>query len=234
MNIFKKIISWLKNLFIKSQPKPVQPSPVVQKPVEVPSSTLSLQAALAWERPTNDGQVSQGPHPERRSWSEALFKEVESKWDIISKAKDMTTIYPSFYKLNKAQQITVIAELMSRVAEYECSWNPKNTSKDVNGRSDPDSLATGFFQLNVEDQKTYSTGTNFTHNELLDPYNNIKAGVGIIATMVKVRGKITRSPGDPGFKVSEFFETLIFGAKYDSISKILPAVKVFADQFLSK
>lgn len=232
------IFSWLKDLFEKKDETPISSSSNESSASPNISSTESsadgLQGVLAWERASNDGQVNQGPHPERRPWSEALYKEIEAKYDILIQAKDLATIFPRFFVLNKPQRITVLAELMCRVAEYESSWNPKSTSKDVNGRSDSDSLATGFFQLNVADQKTYETGTSFTHDELLDPFNNIKAGVGILATMVKVRGKITRSPGDPGFRISEFFETLIFGAKYESITKILAAVKVFGDALLDK
>lgn len=217
--------SFLKSLFTKkvvAPPSLVTVTPTPPPPVSVPTKS-GLQAALSWELPCDDGQVGQKAHPERRAWSEALFKEIEKEFLIIYNAKDIKTVIPELTSLTKDQIITKLCELMSAVAKYECSWNPGDESKDTNGSSSADKLATGLYQLNVEDQDYWKTGTNFTHEELKNPLNNIKAGVGIIASLVVKDKQITYIKGQTG-KKGPFFETLTFGAKYEHVQIILKMV----------
>ncbi len=210
MTLWQRFLAWLKSLFTNSKPQTVVSS--------------GLQAPLSWELPCDDSQVGQLAKPSRRAWSEALYSEILQNYVTFMQAKDIKLIIPEIDSLTQAQAITKLCELFSGIAKYESSWNPKVQAKDVNGRSEPQYMATGLFQLNEEDQKVYRTGTNYTWQELQDPINNIKAGVGIVVTMIKVRGKITKSPEDGKFPLSQFFATLIFGGKYENIPKILKMV----------
>lgn len=216
---------WLKSLFSpKPAPQPAPaPQPVVQPtPAPAPVSQ-GLQATLSWELPCNDSQIYQGAHPERHAWSVALFMEIQKNYATFMQATDIKTVIPELDSLNQAQRITKLCELMVGVAKYECSWNPAETSVDVNGSSDPDNMATGLFQMNVPDQQWYHTGTNFTHQELLDPIYNIKVGVGIVVYLIQKRGTITFIKGHGG-NPGAFFETLMFGAKYENVQNILAMV----------
>lgn len=195
-------------------------------PISAPAQEAStaLQAALSWELPTNDGQVSQGAHPERRAWSVALFNELDKNYDVLMTASDIRTLIPKFDSLNRAQRVTVLAELMSTVAEYESSWNPNCVSKDVNGSSAPGLQARGFFQMNSDaDQVNYRTGTKYTYQQLMDPFINIEVGVKILVTVVKVRGKITFKNNEKSQVLRFFFATLVTDTAYGS--KTLAAAK---------
>lgn len=170
----------------------------------------------SWEMKINDGQVNQTAKPERHAWTVKMCGELRKNYDLLISAKDIDTIIPKRAQLTKEQHLSVLTELMSTVAEYEISWNPTGTAKDVNGRSEPEYLATGLYQLNVGDQKVYKTGTSFTAEELKNPLNNIQAGVGIIVTVIKVRGKITFKSGEKSPVLRYFFATLVTDTAYGS------------------
>lgn len=180
-------------------------------------------ATLSWELPCKDSQISQVAHPERKAWSEAAFAEIWKNYDVFMSASDIKTVLPDLDTLSKEQRCTKLAELLSAVAKYECSWNPSVTSKDVNGSSEKNKLAIGLFQMNVGDQAVYHTGTSFTHEELKNPLNNIQAAVGIIVYLIQKRGTITFIKGKGGMP-SAFFETLLFGAKYENVQNVLKMV----------
>lgn len=210
--MWKTFLKWLKDV--------LTPKPII---IPEPKPTQSI-VAVSWELPCNDSQVIQGAHPECAAWSAYAYAQIMNNYAMFMQAKDLELIIPEFKSLNADQITWKFVELLSAIAKFECSWNPKDQAKDVNGSSDPAQMATGLFQLNEEDQKNYKTGTSFTWQELEDPFNNIKAAVGILVTMIKIRGKITKAPGDAGHAVSEFFETLIFGAKYENVQTILKMV----------
>jgi hypothetical protein len=212
---------WFKSLFASI---PAAPAPIVPPPTPPPPTVASgLQAALSWELPCHDTQILQGPHPERHPWSVALYWEIQKNYQTFIRATDIRTVIPTMDNLDETQRITKLCELMVGVAKYECSWNPAATSSDVTGATEVDQLATGLFQLNVADQKWYHTGTNFTHEQLKDPINNIKAGVGIVVHLIEKYGSITFQKGHHG-SPAPFFETLMFGAKYENVQNILKMV----------
>jgi len=206
----------------KWKPQPVAPpnAPIAPPPAPVTEQRI-LTAKLSWELPCADKQVAQGAHPERAAWSDYLAGQIWQNLQLFLKATDINTVFPDWRTLSNVQQCTKLAELFCQMAKFESGWRPAITSIPVGGSMDPKDAATGFFQLNESDQKNYQTGTSFTHEELKDPLNNIKAGVGIVVHLLKVKNRITFTKGlDHGY----FFETLLFGAKYDSIEVILAAV----------
>jgi hypothetical protein len=179
---------------------------------------------LAWEREIDDRQVSQPPHPERAAWSTHLCQLIDTNYDVFVGADDIRIVIPDFRTLERDQIVTKLGELFARMAEYETDWDPTHTEEDVNGGEAPEELATGLYQLNVEDQTTYETGTSYTAEELKDPLNNIRAGVGIAVHLIQTKHKLTYIKGkDDGF----FFETLLFDAKFLTVHKILRDVWFF-------
>lgn len=185
---------------------------------------------LAWERAIDDGQVAQGTHPERQPWSQYLCACIQANKTAWFNCKDINKVMPRFDEMTDAQRVSALGEMMCRVAEFECDWKPGNTTTDVNGSSKSDELARGFFQLNVVDQASFHTETFFTATQLNDPFNNIKAGIGIMNYLISVNNSITWTKGD-GQKF--FFETLGFGVKYLSIPKILKNVHDYCDLMLA-
>lgn len=202
---------------IEQHPKPTPETPT-------PTGKEALTAPLSWELPTNDGQVSQGAKPERKAWSEKLFSQLNKNYDLLMSASDIREIIPNFDGKNRSQRLTALAELMSTVAEYESSWNPKSATKDVNGRSEPGMMARGLFQMNADaDQKNYRTGTNYTYKDLNDPLINIELGVKILVTVLKVRGKITFRKEEKSSELGYFYATLLTNGAVGP--KVLAAAK---------
>jgi hypothetical protein len=202
-----------------------KPTPQIEVPTEikpVPSPiTPSPTVPLSWELPCSDDQVSQGAHPERKEWSDYLFEKIWINLDLFNKAKDIFLVVPNWNVLSDRQRATKLAEMFVQIAKFESSWRPAVTSANLDGSISRNKLGTGFFQLCVFDQDAYHTETHFTHEDLKDSFNNIQAGVGIVVYLLKVHNQITFTKGqDHGF----FFETLLFGAKYNSVDKILAAV----------
>lgn len=191
--------------------------------------SIGLQAPISWELPSSDRQVTQGPMPSRRAWSERLYKEIDNQYDVLMTASDIDQIIPNKAKLTRSQRITVLCELMSTVAKYEISWNEKGTAPDTNGRTAPQYLARGLFQMNGatdsdSDQKNYRTSTNYTWQELSNPLINIEVGVKILATVVKVRGKIMFSKNEKSTVLRYFYDTLVYDKPYGA--KVIAEAKV--------
>lgn len=214
--MFQAIINAILSLFKKSN----NSTPNLSNEVKI-NPEVSSAVKLSWELPCKDSQVHQSERPERAEWSEFLIEQILSHWTAISKASDIKEIIPDFDKLTKEQSAIVLAELLSCVAKYECSWNPILTAKDVNGRSEKKYLATGLFQMNEIDQINYKTETDYTHDELKNPLVNIEVAVKIIITVIKVRGKITFFSSEKSPVLRYFFATLV---KDSTVGK-----KVFAD-----
>lgn len=189
MNIFQAFLNWLSGLF----------------------KSKFVLPAMPWEWPCNDGQVSQGAHPERKPQSEYMFNLIKKNWAILSKATDLYTLIPR--GLTVEQEQACLTSIMITVAEYESSWNPLCTAKDVNGRSEPPYLARGYFQMNVFDQSAYQTGTKYSYTELNDPYKNMEVGINILVTMVRLRGKITFAVEEKSPVLSYFYATLLTNGK---------------------
>lgn len=202
-------------------------------PAADPLCSQGIQAKLSWELVTNDGQVNTygKAQPEHKPWSEALYSELDKNYDVLMTAKDIKTLIPNFDSLNRAQRLTVLAELMSTVAEYESSWNPLCTSKDVSGSLEPAKLARGLFQMNQADQSVYKSGTSYSYQELNDPIKNIKVAVGIVVTVIKVRGKITFSKTEKSPVLRFFFATLVTDTEYGAITLAAAKKRIAALKF---
>jgi hypothetical protein len=176
---------------------------------------------LSWELPLINDQISQeSAHPERQEWSDFLYEKIEQNFDIFISANDIEVIIPNLEKFRKNQLVTYISELFSAIALYECDWRPDHSVIDVNGEKLPDKMATGLFQLNVEDQKSFNTGTAYNHVELRQALPNIDAAVGIMVNQIKKTGRIILAKNEKGI----FWAVLHPRGSFDKTDKILAMV----------
>lgn len=214
----------MSGLFKKKQaPQQVTTTPAPYVPGVLPLLPLS------WERKFSDEQTTQGPHPERAAWSKYLYDGISKDKSLWLNAKDLKIVLPKADQMTEAQKISALCELAVQVFKYECDWNPANTSTDVNGKNNADSLATGFCQLNVVDQASFGLGTHYTHEQLKDPYNNMTCFFGLMKYVLERNGKITWTKGtDHRF----FFETLGFGVKWLTLPRSLQYVSKYCDEIL--
>lgn len=225
---------WFNGLFAAPTPLPTPqlPDPAPPRPPDTyPPAQLGIQAPISWELPCSDSQLSQGAHPERRSWSNTAYDEIEKSYDLWSTANDAKLIIPQIDKLTRPQVITCFVEMLSGIAKYESSWNEATFSKDVNGSNEPALQANGLFQMNQgADQTNYHTGTNYTYVQLRTAIPNIITACRIFAYVIKMRGKIMIPKGEGG-NPSVFFATLHPGGLYDKSEIILKSVHAMADKF---
>lgn len=216
----KKVVSVVK-------PKPVTPVVTTTPAAYIPGSLPMLPTS--WQRKFADDQVAQGAHPERAAWDKFLYNGIYADRALWLAARDLKTVIPRADEMTEVQKISALCELAVQVFKYECDWNPANTSTDVNGKSDPASLATGFCQLNVADQSSFNLGTNYSHEQLKDPYNNMTCFFGLMRYVLKANGKITWTKG---VDHKYFFETLAFGVKWLTLPKSLAYVAKYSDEML--
>lgn len=88
-------------------------------------------------------------------------------------------------------RMTFYVALMSKLAEYESSFNPDSEYKEAwNGDDGKPQISAGIFQLSVSDAK-YNAGCKFGNmKELKDPKNNIYCAVFIANKWVSKDGKL--------------------------------------------
>lgn len=186
-------------------------------------------APLTWEIKFENEQIAQRDHPERKTWSDFLYKEISKNYQTFLGASDLTTIIPEPSRYSQRQIVTLIAELFCGIALYESTWDPTCASTDVNGSDQPKDEASGLFQMNEADQNSFHTGTHYDFRELRTALPNIEAGVGIMVNQIKKYNKFIISKGEKGI----FWAVLHPGGKYDKTNKILRLVWNMASEFSS-
>jgi hypothetical protein len=186
---------------------------------------IACVVPLSWEVLFENEQISQKHlQPERKAWSDVLYRMIDERFEIFRSAADITTIVPNIENYSKRQIITYIAELFCGIALYESDWNPECVSIDVNGENLPEKMATGLFQLNEEDQKSFNTGTAYKYTELSKAIPNIEAAVGIMGTQIENIGKIILRKGVKAEK-GVFWAVLHPDGDTDKTSEILAMVR---------
>lgn len=166
---------------------------------------------LAWE----DG------HPERKSWSTAVYKEIVQNWESLEKAKDAEFFCPKYASLSKDQQQQVFAELWVAVAYYESSWNPKSANVDVGEDDDRDTWSIGPWQMSVVDQPNYGFNFGYKYDDLLTPEPSARLSLAILAKQIDKKGKIALVKPESGV----YWSVLYRGGSYDKTSSIISRVK---------
>lgn len=173
----------------------------------VPEPNPTLDVSLAWE--TNKTN--------RTSWTKTLMNYVDTYWDSLRRANDMSFFCPQYEFLSYDQQKIVWGELWVAVAYYESSYNPSSASVDVGTTSDKDTWSVGLWQMSVVDQKSYKLNFGLKYDDLLTVDGNAKLSLAVMAKQIDKRGLII-VPTSPYWAV-------LYRGKYDKTEKIATKVK---------
>jgi len=140
--------------------------------------------SLLWEEPLNlKGRVtvSQGAHPERKAWSETLYKTLwkEDNYKALMATQDIVKIIPNYQTNSKEQNVEALSNFFCLLSLCESSWNP----------NDPGG---GLFQFSVDDARKNYHFTHLIHNvaDVHNPNRNIIVAVGIITKLAREKKAI--------------------------------------------
>lgn len=154
--------------------------------------------------------------PERKLWSNELYKLIAAKWDLLKNAKDLDYFCSKADKLTKDQKINLWANIIATMTKYESGYNPKSYSVDVGTKNNKDTWSVGLLQLSVVDQKSYKFNFGYQFADLQDPIKNLKLGISIMARQVGKYGKVLIAKGESGL----YWAVIHPGGKYDQSQAI--------------
>lgn len=157
-------------------------------------------------------------------WTEALMQAVSERLPFLSKASDLQKMRFDYHTLSDERKVAVWVEFFKTLAFYESGYNPNSQSVDVGVKHDRDTWSIGLLQLSVVDQMNYGLNYGYTFNDLLNPINNLKFGVLILANQILKRGKIF-IPNDEKGNPKAYFATLRPGNKYSKVAQITATVE---------
>lgn len=206
------LVSLLSSCDVKEALSPIVTSTTVK--AESTTTTTLLRGyptPISWEK----------NHPERIKWSDFLHMKLSiSLFAQFDKASDNKRLCPNYDSMTKEQKITAWMELVSAMAFYESSWNPKSASPDVGTPANKDTWSTGLLQVSVTDQwgdipKLYS------YNHLLEPIPNLDLGLKLMSRQLKNRNKFILPNSDK----YRYWAVLLDGNKYSKVSEIISMVR---------
>jgi Putative peptidoglycan binding domain len=195
-------------------------------------NTLGNYVSLSWEKSDS----------KRSEWSKFVFESVEGLFDSsFSKCEDMEIFRSNYTSLNKEQKINVWGELISAICYYESGWNPTSrmveTTMDIDPITGNQVASEGLLQLSYQDKISYTGKVEksckfnwnidkplFLNNPkdpnitILDPYNNLEFGIGILAYQIKNYKKIILTK-------NVYWAVIKQGGKYEKINKIINFVE---------
>lgn len=208
--VFLSIVSCATEL-PKETPEDTQPPPAVEVPEETPAPPVEVvpeplvaSVPISWEK----------NHPERKAWSNFVVDLMGGElFDRFDSARDAEALCPKYRSLPKAQKVEMWAELISGMALYESSWNPKTRFME------PAPLhyySEGLLQLSYEDLQ-WAKYCKFKKGDpaksILDPILNLDCGIRILANQIKNKGLVMMSSG-------VYWSTLKIGGRYSKIKEI--------------
>lgn len=204
------------------------------KALTQPESMLDGFRPLSWE----------GGRPERAAWSKCVFETIEMLFDSsFSLCADISTFRSDYNLLSRTQQINVWGELISAISNCESGWNPVSRMVETTMDTDPVTgnqvASEGLLQLSYQDKPNYAGKVEivcefdwtadkplFLKNPkdpnitILDPYKNLKFGIGILAYQIKRRKRIILKRNE-----GVYWAVIIDGGKYEKINKIASFVE---------
>jgi hypothetical protein len=154
-------------------------------------------------------------HPERKKWSETLWRLIGEHYDSFDKAKDTSYFAPNIANMTRVEKMRAWAEIIIAICFYECGWNPASAGKDV-GPDEYNYWSVGLLQLSQVDQKNYGFQFGFTWEDLKDPHKNLKLGLAILARQFDKRGVWLIKKGEVGV----YWAVIHPGGKYDKSESI--------------
>ena len=173
-----------------------------------PKTAYSQEAVFSWQQ----------------EWTNTLSKAVSEKLKDLSRASDLTMLRHDYAVLSDEKRVAVWVEFFKALAFYESGYNPNSQSVDVGVKHDRDTWSIGLLQLSVVDQINYGLNYGYAFNDLLNPINNLKFGVVIMANQILKRGKIF-IPNDEKGNPKAYFATLRPGNKYSKVTEITATVE---------
>jgi len=163
---------------------------------QAPESPASSQAPpLSWER----------DHPARIFWSTFLLGEVTKALPQLDSARDIEEFYPTYTKVDEKMKVAMWAEIIVLIAFFESAWEPCARYHEISLGNDSVThlpvFSEGLLQLSYQDMDVYpdlpfdwerdkSLAPTDCTKTILDPYNNLAAGVRILAAQIQTYGRI--------------------------------------------
>jgi hypothetical protein len=158
---------------------------------------------LSWERAGN---------PERKRWTEYVTGQIGAKLATFDRARDMDIFCPRYTHLDRTQKINVWSELIAEVAYFESGWDPTNRFLEAGLGKDPVTgvhvYSEGLLQLSYQDAVYRSQECDFNWHKdrglpsrdprksILDPYKNLRCGIGILEEQIGSRRDIVLKSGE--------------------------------------
>jgi len=161
----------------------------------VPSVANAQSPPLSWER----------DHPARVAWSTHLLGKVTSVFPQFEPARDIEEFFPTYSGADDKMRTAMWAELIVLIAFFESAWEPCARYHESGLGNDTVThlpvYSEGLLQLSYQDMDVYpnlpfdwekdkSLAPTDCTRTILDPLNNISAGVEILATQIQTYQKI--------------------------------------------
>lgn len=171
--------------------------------------------------------------PGSKAWSTYVFSLLKGEASTILSATDFDYFCPKFKFLSADEQVNAAGMFISGMTRYESNHNPlvryHEATMGIDPVTDLPVYSEGLLQLSYQDTLYYPFCTfnweadkNLSPTDpaktILDPMNNLKCGLGILANQVRRRGTLVVSTG-------AYWAVLKQGGAYQKIDQIAAIVK---------
>ena len=172
----------------------------------------AARIALYWTNTTE-------AHPERKSWTVAVYDNLDKYFAVYDSAKDTIRFCPKYKSLTANQKKKVIGEFLVALSFYESSFNPKSESVDVGTKNDKGSWSVGLYQMSGNDGAAKALKVDY--EGLKDPVKNINVAMYQFNTQIKNTGLFIL----PNTSKYRYWAVALDGNKYSQVSGILSRIQ---------
>lgn len=172
------------------------------KKANIPTYSNTLQESIS--PPQMLPLIWESKVPEGKKWSEHLYSEIETNFDVLDKASDMQFFCPNYANLAIYQKINIWAQLFAAMSYYESSFNPTSRYLEPTAELDPVTktaiISEGLLQLGYSDVLFHRCKFNWERDSklasgdpnktILNPYTNLSCGVKIMCDQINKYGAI--------------------------------------------
>lgn len=197
--------------------------PVVIK-TEITETKPKEILPLSWEK----------EKPNRKKWSEYLYKVLEKNIEILDMARDIEYFCPNYIYLEQPQRINVWGEIFSAMSFYESRWNPtvRNTeqSMSIDPVTNQTVVSEGLLQVGYLDslyhkcdfdwERDSKLEENDANKTTLNPYLNLACGVKIMTNQISKHKTIAIDKG-------AYWAVIKIGHRNSRIPEIIQMVSNF-------
>ena len=200
-------------------------TPVVSNPPVDPTAYKAVP--LAWESKVSGSNA----------WSKYIYNYIKtSEPQMLGQnvADDIETFCPKYRSLSDDQRSNFWGQLFAGVAKFESGWKPTSRMVETTMGTDPITgrqvASEGLLQLSYQDEGSYRLDCGFDWSKdknltdadpkktILDPYNNLKCGISIMAKQLKNKRAIALSS-------NVYWAVLKINGKYTKITEIAAVTK---------